>query len=321
MSAGFYSTFTIIFISVLHGAHAASERPTFILEPENPVYIVGDSVAMRCLAENPTTISSYEFYKDGAKISEYRNDNRNHLLRINSITKQNEGFYFCNYVRANISAESNSVKFNVIERPYAPSLIVDPPQMFYFTGQSVTLRCLVRKDRQILGIFIYKNGIQVDEADNFGVLIYANIRTINAGNFSCAYTLSESNLIVQSAQTKVTTLVVTDPLPSPSLRFYPNLPEIQGREIKLLCESPKPSTIRGYRFYKNGNDLTRGAMHLENVFIITNYNNVSEGCYFCVAYRIEQGIEIPSAESNSLFLTSNGRSLRHHKSPLQSCDH
>ncbi|KAM5191625.1 uncharacterized protein ACMZJ9_001181 [Mantella aurantiaca] len=100
----------------------ALTRPDIRFMPEQTAYIVGERLTMRCVADNPTTVTGYTFYKDAAGTS---NNTSSNILTFNLKTSDS-GMYFCTYFSENgqKSPESKDIYLNVFEQPPAPSLIM-----------------------------------------------------------------------------------------------------------------------------------------------------------------------------------------------------
>eukprot|EP00079_Xenopus_tropicalis_P009948 XP_002934378.2 PREDICTED: Fc receptor-like protein 6 isoform X1 [Xenopus tropicalis] len=296
-------TVCFIIIIILSTALTGAAQVVVIrFEPERTVYIEGEALTIRCLAEKPSNIRSYSFFKDG---SETQKTNSN-ILSKPLLTRTDSGLYFCTYTRttSNDSTESNPITLNVIERPATPSLSFQPQFSVYVKGQQVTVSCLILNRVGITGIYLYQDGRLLTEADNFGVLNIMEIQEWNAGNYSCVTTIQVSGRDIQSRSSEYKAIAVTQPFPVPTLRVFPSNPQTENTEVQLICETALPSTIHGYRFYKDGREVTGTAGQKDNVFVIAEYNSLSEGCYFCQTFRVELAQEIKSPESSMRFLTN-----------------
>ncbi|XP_053324463.1 immunoglobulin superfamily member 1-like [Spea bombifrons] len=284
-------------------AQVASKAPVLRIEPEQPAYFVEESVILRCVTVNPLQVESYSFYKDGEEIFKSIPSN---VLQKSSLTKTDSGTYFCTYVdNTKIkSAESNTIQLTIVDRPESPSISVEPQSPFFFVGQMVILRCLLQTRSGVTAITLYHNGNEVTESDNFGVLTFNEVQQRNAGNYTCAFKIPLSGREAQSYFSAAQQLIVAEPLPTPTLYFDLNNPQTVGTEVQLICQTPLPSTVNGYRFYQNGKEVTEKLGSQVNVFTIQNYSQAFEGCYFCKTFRIQFGQEIPSTESFELFLTA-----------------
>ncbi|XP_063313191.1 sialoadhesin-like isoform X1 [Pelobates fuscus] len=293
-----YLTIYSIFFSLI--PTVCSVKPKLRLEPEQPVYIVGENFIMRCEADGPSTVLTYSFYKDGALIL----NSTTNVLEEESVSKFDSGVYFCIYQRASVtSTESDSIKLNIIDRPDSPSISFEPMSTIHFIGQTVTVRCLLQSRSGVTAIHLYHDGNEVIESDNFGVLTFREIKQRNAGNFTCAFYVNESGRKVQSYLSEYKPLIVTESLPLPTLSIFPNNPQTEGQEVKLTCHTPLQSNINGYRFFQNGREVTEKGGSLSNLYIFQIYKPAFEGCYFCKTFRIILGHEVSSPESPERFLT------------------
>ncbi|KAM8960626.1 uncharacterized protein RCH25_036360 [Pelodytes ibericus] len=280
----------------------SSVTTIIVLVPEQTVYIVEETVLMRCIVENPSTIISYSFFKDGAMVSE---NSSNNVLIKSELRLDDSGFYFCTYIRhsAGTHTESNTVRLNIIDRPDSPSISVEPDSSFYFLGQLVIVTCLLKSRSDVTAVNLYQDMNEVTGADNFGVLTFQEIRQRNSGNYTCVFHKRVQGREVASYPSRSKSLIVTEPLPTPTLSLFPNRPQIGQQRIQLICQTPLPSTISGYRFYQNGREITEKPGSQENVLIMQSYISAFEGCYFCKTFKIQFGQEIQSSESNEQFLT------------------
>ncbi|XP_063313193.1 Fc receptor-like A isoform X3 [Pelobates fuscus] len=152
-----YLTIYSIFFSLI--PTVCSVKPKLRLEPEQPVYIVGENFIMRCEADGPSTVLTYSFYKDGALIL----NSTTNVLEEESVSKFDSGVYFCIYQRASVtSTESDSIKLNIIESLPLPTLSIFPnnPQT---EGQEVKLTCHTPLQSNINGYRFFQNGREVTE--------------------------------------------------------------------------------------------------------------------------------------------------------------
>ncbi|XP_073164705.1 Fc receptor-like protein 5 isoform X2 [Lepidochelys kempii] len=99
---------------------------------------------------------------------------------------------------------------------------------------------------------------------------------------------------------------VPDPLPPPTLSLGSQNPVYyQGERVSLTCSAPSGEAVTGYRFYRRRGDQTPeelqsapGASRLE-----LRAETGNQGPYTCQYWRKESGLEIPSTESNKVYIT------------------
>ncbi|CAM4657627.1 unnamed protein product [Caretta caretta] len=97
-----------------------------------------------------------------------------------------------------------------------------------------------------------------------------------------------------------------DPLPPPTLSLGSQGPVYyQGERFCLTCSAPSGEAVTGYRFYRRRGDQTPeelqsapGASRLE-----LRAETGNQGPYTCQYWRKESGLEIPSTESNKVYIT------------------
>ncbi|XP_063770116.1 Fc receptor-like protein 6 [Pseudophryne corroboree] len=280
-------------------------RATLQLDPENPIYIEDEAITLRCVADNPSTISQYKFYKDGKVTSDsYNSMNK---LFISSLTTSDSGNYFCTCTRegVNMSFESNLINLKVFERPPSASLSVEPQGKVFMKKQSVRIRCLIPEEQDPSEVYLYQNGGVIREADNFGVLTI-NTETKNSGNYSCGYKSVISGRVVESYPGNQQTLLVIDQPPTPILRnAYRS--QSPGGLVELVCDVQNPSFPPGYRFYRNGRELVTNQ---QVNYLVLNYTLDFDGCYFCQTFAKILGEEIQSPRSSEHFLVLEERNIK-----------
>ncbi|XP_053901186.1 Fc receptor-like protein 5 [Malaclemys terrapin pileata] len=96
------------------------------------------------------------------------------------------------------------------------------------------------------------------------------------------------------------------PLPPPTLSLGSQYPVYyQGERVNLSCSAPRGEAVTGYRFYRGRGGQTpeelpspSGAARLE-----LRAETGNQGPYTCQYWRKESGQEIPSTESNTVYIT------------------
>lgn len=275
-----------------------AQTPSLRVEPEQPVYITGESLSLRCVADMPRSITGYNFLKDAALIA---NNSASNRLVISSLSITNAGNYFCSYYKeaADTIPHSNNIDLKVIERPLPPTLSVEPQKYIFIADEPVVIRCRLPRDQSATEIYLYQNESVIKESDNFGVLSLANIKKTNTGRYTCLYKTDVSQRTIDSSISNQEALIVIDLPPTPVLRYANNL-QNRSSQVEIVCEIPSPSSlINGYHLYRNGGEI---ASNQANRFTI-NYNLEFDGCYFCRSFVNILGQEILSNKSREVFLT------------------
>ncbi|XP_040208967.1 uncharacterized protein LOC120940269 isoform X2 [Rana temporaria] len=258
---------------------------------------------MRCLANNPSTVTGYTFYKDSA-------ETLNTLSNIKTfdLKKSDSGTYFCTYNTGygSKSAESIILNLKVLDQPPTPSLFLTPQRHVFTKNQSAVLQCQLPNEQssEVTEITLYQNGRETDESDNYGVLRYTELQIKNTGNYSCGYSVKVSGRIIQSRLTKEEVLIVIEQPPMPRLR-YDYSHQKRTQQVELVCDVQNPSfpQIHGYRFYRNGIEIV--SSNQVNPFTL-DYTLFFDGCYSCRAFVTILGEEILSQRSLEQFLSLEG---------------
>ncbi|XP_039354705.1 Fc receptor-like protein 5 [Mauremys reevesii] len=99
---------------------------------------------------------------------------------------------------------------------------------------------------------------------------------------------------------------VPGPLPPPTLSLGSQYPVYyQGEHVNLSCSAPRGEAVTGYRFYRRRGDQTPEQLPSpsEAARLELRAETGNQGPYSCQYWRNEAGQEIPSAESNKVYIT------------------
>ncbi|KAM4051148.1 immunoglobulin superfamily member 1-like isoform 3-T3 [Anomaloglossus baeobatrachus] len=304
---GTINLFLVFFIRNTAMAQTEVPRPILLFEPEQPVYITGDSLSMRCFVDMQTRITGYNFFKDSKMIS---NNSASSRMTLPPLYMMDAGNYFCTY-NTEVSSrvpESNAITLRVLDPPPAPALSFEPQRNVFVVNQSLVIRCHLPGEQQATEVYLYKNEMIVRGADNFGGLFLENTERRNTGNYTCRYKVDISGRTVDSRPSDTKPLVVIDLPQTPVLRYGNNI-QNQSRQVEIVCEIPNPSfsIIHGYRLYRNGGEIF--SVRQQNQFVI-NYNLEFDGCYSCRSFVDILGEEILSPKSAEVFLTLEASNRR-----------
>ncbi|XP_077323009.1 uncharacterized protein LOC143956686 isoform X4 [Lithobates pipiens] len=214
----------------------ALTSPGIQLNPEQTVYIVGENIKMTCVANNPSTVTGYIFYKDAAVTS---NTSKN-ILTID-LKRSDSGTYFCIYYTENgiKSAESIILNLRVLEQPPMPTLHNQKQT------REVELVCVVQNPSfsQIHGYQFYRNGKEIKSSNQVNpfTLDYALFLD---GCYSCEafVTILGEKILSQRSLERFLSLEETDQgqcqentpsiLSKPGLKFYGSI--LAGKLIVLI---------------------------------------------------------------------------------------
>ncbi|XP_030043816.1 alpha-1B-glycoprotein isoform X1 [Microcaecilia unicolor] len=280
--------------------------PSIVFEPEFTVYIINaDHVILRCVAPSPSKVGKYLFYHDGA----LRKNVTENVHSIAPVIQDSRGSYFCVYytLDGNMSLESAIRTLRVIERPPTPDVSFRPQQPVYVKGEQVNVVCTGSKASSGVYYHFYKDGRQLTLTKGQPEAVHQipDVQEGNAGFYVCQYGIEDSGRAISTLESSQKTLTVIDPLPAPLLSIDP-VPAIAGVQVTVTCEAASASTVNGYRFYKDGREITEPQGSTQDTYILNNFSGADQGSYFCLYWRNTSGREIRSPESPKLRLNSEG---------------
>nr|XP_033781150.1 alpha-1B-glycoprotein [Geotrypetes seraphini] len=283
--------------------------PTLIFEQEQTVYIIGtDYVTLRCVAPSPSNVEKYVFYQDRVP----RKDSSENVYNIEPVTKDKRGSYFCVYytLDGNISQESAIRTLRVIERPPTPEISFMPQQAVYVRGEELSIVCTSSKAIPGEYYHFYMNGRRLTEAGGQPTDKHQipALQEGNAGVYICQYGIVDSGRSISTLESAPKTLIVVDPLPAPRPSIRPS-PAVVGQQAFVQCEAPGASTVNGYRFYKDGREITEPQGSTQDTYVLNRFSAADQGSYFCLYWRNLSGREIRSPESFRVLLESDGNIL------------
>ncbi|XP_050774982.1 Fc receptor-like protein 5 isoform X1 [Gopherus flavomarginatus] len=96
------------------------------------------------------------------------------------------------------------------------------------------------------------------------------------------------------------------PLLPPTLSLGSQYPVYyQGEQVNLSCSAPHGEAVTGYRFYRGRGDQTPEELPSPSraAWLELRAETGNQGPYTCQYWRKESGQEIPSAESNKVYIT------------------
>ncbi|CAN2390318.1 hypothetical protein PRIEUP_LOCUS354, partial [Pristimantis euphronides] len=282
-----------------------TQSPTLRLDPEQPLYLAGETLILRCAADMSKPNTSYSFFKDARSV--INNSDRN-TFTLSPLSREDTGNYFCTSYQMSdgTKPQSNRVYITVIGRPSAPTLSIEPQRKVFVVNESVIIRCRIQREIIASEINLYQSGSIIYESDNYGVLTLANTEKKNTGNYTCAYKTVIQGHTVNSEHSNPVNLVVIDLPPTPILRYAYSLSN-RSSETEIVCEIPNPSSsIHGYRLYRNGGEIS--SSHANR--FVKNYSLEFDGCYFCRSFVTMLGEQILSPKSTEVFLALEEKNRR-----------
>ncbi|XP_034005943.1 uncharacterized protein LOC117498006 [Trematomus bernacchii] len=220
-----------------------------LVSPVRPV-AEGLPATLSCKLKTETVYNA-DFYKNDKLI---QNDTRRELT-ISAVSKSDEGFYKCKQRDSADGWTSPESWFSVKYR----NVILESPASTLFEGESVTLRCRHRNQREENAAFYRDRSLMANNT----------VQVMSDGSsFSCKFGDEESESIK----------LRTEPKPKAQLRdVFPG-----GGNVTLTC-SVGPSSASGWRYFWYKKEKTSEPLKTQDVVFLTNDQiSVSRGgVYWC----------------------------------------
>ncbi|KAM9121189.1 Fc receptor-like protein 5 isoform 2-T2 [Pangshura tecta] len=292
---------------------APLQAPTIIVDPQHPVYFLGERLTLRCSAPSREAVTSYQFYNHrGERVfTETTGLSGGPWLVLTAETGKT-GAYSCEYWtvrdgRHIYSARSQPILVPVMDIPVAPSIsaISDPP------GKSpVTILCSAPPGHVATRYQFLRQGNAI--VSQPGARLQLSQSDLDAaGPYTCSYEISVSGRMIQSLPSAPLSIHLTGPsvLPEtfrPTLRLFPTGPEFTtGESVTLMCSAPSWEKKMQFCFLKAREQVacTRQALEDSQSYQIGRLSMEDSGSYTCMYRVAEHGQEISSLESQPISIT------------------
>ncbi|XP_029436499.1 Fc receptor-like protein 6 isoform X3 [Rhinatrema bivittatum] len=182
-----------------------------------------------------------------------------------------------------------------------PRLSFEPPSPVYISGEPVTLRCAHPEADGVVGYRFYRDDAEAPVgggSPSEPTYRMAGAREEEAGWYSCLYQSEVRGRVIRSMRSARHLLAITAQPPAPSLTLQPAYPVyITGEPVTMGCASPGPAAVTGYRFYKDGREVTERPGASPRDYVISGVSGQTAGTYRCIYWTGERGRDIPAVPS------------------------
>ncbi|KAJ6656775.1 hypothetical protein lerEdw1_003106 [Lerista edwardsae] len=177
--------------------------PVLSFQPQFPVYIQGEEVALTCSAPKGPALAEYELYEDVGGQALNVHLSRYHTFRLKEKTT---GMHSCTYCtlasgRKIRSQRSNSVFLAWRDPPPPPVLDVRPPPGAVYLGEPLLISCLTSSNNPEKRYHFYKDGVEMDSSNEGyprrsnesgdpspdATLRIPQANSSHSGEFACSY--------------------------------------------------------------------------------------------------------------------------------------
>ncbi|XP_065421440.1 Fc receptor-like protein 5 isoform X3 [Chrysemys picta bellii] len=284
---------------------APLQVPTIIVDPQHPVYVLGERLTLRCSAPGGEAVNSYQFYNQhGERVFTETTGLPGGPWLVLTAETGKTGAYSCEYwaVRDGqtiYSARSQPVQVSVLDFPLAPSIseISDPPGKI-----PITIECSAPPAHMGTRYqFLRQGNVIVSQPSARLQLRQSDLDA--TGPYTCSYEISVSGRMIQSLPSAPLSIHLTAPPLAPKLSLHPKLPVyLPGEKVTLNCSAPGGEEVAGFRFHLHRGDQTpeelpaaSGGAQME-----LTAQRGNDGSYTCQYWRWEARQEIASENSNRI---------------------
>ncbi|XP_029436498.1 Fc receptor-like protein 5 isoform X2 [Rhinatrema bivittatum] len=291
---------------LLLAVKAPPAPPSVSLAAGYTVYMTGEPAVLRCEVAGAQGARGYQFYKEGREVTEGHRTPSPGTYSIASVNKGAAGSYSCAYWTLEagasvLSRESPPVSLYVIDHLPTPRLSFEPPSPVYISGEPVTLRCAHPEADGVVGYRFYRDDAEAPVgggSPSEPTYRMAGAREEEAGWYSCLYQSEVRGRVIRSMRSARHLLAITAQPPAPSLTLQPAYPVyITGEPVTMGCASPGPAAVTGYRFYKDGREVTERPGASPRDYVISGVSGQTAGTYRCIYWTGERGRDIPAVPS------------------------
>ncbi|XP_034005942.1 LOW QUALITY PROTEIN: uncharacterized protein LOC117498005 [Trematomus bernacchii] len=232
------------------------------IEPNRTTFFIGESVTFKCdITGDKDSDWSYSIHWNGGGFLSYH---KHESFKLPSATGYS-GEYQCFFHQNGSTKESNTIYLTVSDR----IVILESPASTLFEGESVTLRCRHRTQREE-NVAFYRDGslITTDRNHQSPIMAKHTVQVMSDGSsYSCKFGDEESEPIK----------LRTEPTPKAQLRdIFPG-----GGNVTLTC-SVGPSSASGWRYFWYKKENTSEPLKTQDVFLTNDRISVSRGgVYWC----------------------------------------
>ncbi|XP_016333265.1 B-cell receptor CD22-like, partial [Sinocyclocheilus anshuiensis] len=245
-----------------------SVKPEVKVTPDQRVFR-GETVTLTCDIQRGGNIQwTYSWFKDDSVI-------RDVTERVYSIT----------------SDESYSGGYSSLPR----SSLTATPNGPVFTGERVSLKCVINSDHSNWRYEWYKDSTKVSERHTVNTLTIERSETSDAGWYTCKGHIDGRSV---SSHSSSVYLSVKD-LPTSSLTVTPNSPVFTGERVSLTCEINSDHSNWRYEWYKYSTKVSK--RHTVNTLTIERSETSDVGWYTCKGHI--DGRSVSSHSSSPVYLS------------------
>ncbi|XP_053558250.1 T-cell-interacting, activating receptor on myeloid cells protein 1 [Bombina bombina] len=273
--------------------------PSLRINPENVLYLEGESVNLLCEHSGTSFSAVYTFYKDN-KVLKSHNNGQSSKHTFTYLTVGDSGTYACQYYlsgdkRMSPSARSPSHTISVKALSSPPFLNFVPPYSVFIVGEEFTIVCEAPSPIVAPLFRFYKDEQELRDLSTMqsGKLTVQNITKASQGNYICMYWATNSLRAIPSTQSITRELNVLDPLLPPFISMDPPNGRIwDGGNVTLFCTAPIHYKNTTFHFLHEKQEIQRissNRTQTSMTITVTKWSNVTSTNKYSCQYTAEIG--------------------------------
>uniref|UniRef100_A0A8C1ESR1 Ig-like domain-containing protein n=1 Tax=Cyprinus carpio carpio TaxID=630221 RepID=A0A8C1ESR1_CYPCA len=268
--------------------------------PDRPVF-TGERVSLKCVINSDHSDWRYEWYKDSIKVHESYSVNT-YTFTIERSETSDAGQFWCRgHIdgRSVSSQSSSAVSLSVKDLP--TSTLTVTPDSLVFTGERVSLKCVINSDHSDWRYEWYKGSTKVSESYTVNTYTFTIERseTSDADQYTCK---GQRDGRPNSSQSSSVYLSVKD-LPTSKLTVTPDSLVFTGERVSLTCEINSDHSDWRYEWYKDSTKVSES--YTVNTYTLTIERSETSDAdqYTCKGQRNGRPNSSQSSSAVSLSVT------------------
>ncbi|XP_072884658.1 uncharacterized protein [Hemitrygon akajei] len=291
----------------------ASTLPEILISPNYPVYVIGESVMISCIAPRGNSGGHLQILKGEKSIADQQIEQDGQTLNYSCriVTLEDEMSFTCLYeteILERLMSYRDSLKIRATNRPPPPTVSLNPNYPIYLEREEISITChapSLHGYDHLQWLLRWKfeettrNMTQQHFSNSFTVV---NNRT--EGYYSCLYDQQLSGRWITSFPSdaaKIQRIKLTAGL------YFERQSGVymKGETAAITCFVTRQNSAHSFLFYK-GNALLRSvdvgsSDHMASI-VLSNISEAERGSYTCMYEVIISGRLLQSDESNTCLL-------------------
>ncbi|XP_059805398.1 uncharacterized protein LOC132380536 isoform X2 [Hypanus sabinus] len=291
----------------------ASTLPEILISPNYPVYVIGESVTISCIAPRGNSGGHLQILKGEKSIADQQIEQDGQMLNYSCriVTLEDEMSFICLYeteILERLMSYRDTLQIRATNRPPLPTVSLNPNYPIYLEREEVSITChapSLHGYDHLQWLLTWKfeettrNMTQQHFSNSFTVV---NNRT--EGFYSCLYDQQLSGRWITSFPSDAAKIHRTKLKAGLYFERHSGV-YMKGETAAITCFVTSKNSAHSFFFYK-GNALLRSvdvgsSDHMTSI-VLSNVSEAERGSYTCMYEVIISGRLLQSDESNTCLL-------------------